>query len=87
MCRSRTLNSKLNRLHERCLRYNDKQLTFEELLEKDDSVPIHIRNLQTLTTEMYKAVNSGSAVIMTEVFRFREENRYNLRHHNTSEVL
>ena len=56
MCHSRALNNKINRLHERCLRliYNDKQLTFEELLEKDDSVSIHIRNLQTLPIEMYK---------------------------------
>ena len=36
MCHSRSLNNKINGLHERCLRliYNDKQLTFEELLEK-----------------------------------------------------
>ena len=56
MCYGRALNNKINRLHERCLRliYNDKQLTFEELLEKDDSVSIHIRNLQTLAIEMYK---------------------------------
>ena len=40
-------------LHKSCLRliYSDKQLTFEELLEKDDCVSIHIRNLQTLVID------------------------------------
>ena len=44
---SRENNRKINRLHERCLRtiYNDKQSSFNELLEKDGSVSIH---------EMYK---------------------------------
>ena len=53
MCHSRALNNKLNRLHERCLRirYNDKQLTFEGLLKRDDSVSRHIRNLKTLSIE------------------------------------
>ena len=51
MCHSRSLSYKINTLQKRCLRliYNDKQLTFEELLEKNDSVSIDIRNLQTLT--------------------------------------
>ena len=54
MCHSRTNNSKINRLHERCLRlvYNDKQSSFNELLEKDGSVSIHMRNTQMLATEM-----------------------------------
>ena len=34
----------------------DKQSTFAELLEKDDSVSTHIRNLQILVIEMYKVV-------------------------------
>ena len=54
MCRSRTNNKKINKLNERCLRivYNDKQSSFNELLEKDDSVSIHMRNTQMLATEM-----------------------------------
>ena len=84
MCHSRALNNKINGLHDRCLRllYNDKQLTFEELLEKDDSVSIHIRNLQTLATEMYKVIKGDSTETMKEIFRIREENGYNLRHQN-----
>ena len=41
MCQGRASNSKLNRLHDNCLRiifYSDKHSLFETLLEKDDSV-------------------------------------------------
>ena len=56
---NRTSNNKINRLHERALRlvYEDENLTFEELLEKDNSVTIHQRNLQKLSVEMYKVKN------------------------------
>ena len=79
----------VNRFHERCLRliYNDKQLTFEEPLQKDGSISIHIRNLQALAIEMYKAMNGSSPEIMKEVFWIREENGYNLRHQKPSNVL
>ena len=81
MCHSRTNNSKINRLHERCLRlvYNDKQSSFNELLEKDGSVSIHMRNIQILATEMYKLVNNLSPPIMNRVFKLNSNSRYNLR--------
>ena len=55
MCHSRTVNKKINKLHERGLQIvcNDKKTSFEELLETDKSVPIHIKNLQVLATEMF----------------------------------
>ena len=70
MCHSRANNSKINRLHERCLRiiYSDKQSSFEELLQKDDSVSIHQRNLQVLATEIYKVRKGLSPEIITELF-------------------
>ena len=54
ICHSRTNDNKINRLHERCLRivYNDKESSFNDLLEKDGSVSIHMRNTQILATEM-----------------------------------
>ena len=54
ICHSRTNNNKINRLHERCLRivYNDKESSFNDLLEKDGSVSIQMRNTQILATEM-----------------------------------
>ena len=56
MFHNRTMNNKINRLHERALRivYKDKNLSFQELLDKDGAVSIHHRNLQKLATEMYK---------------------------------
>ena len=50
MIHSRKLNNKINRLHERCLRvtYNDVLASFEELLERDNSVPVHKRDIQCL---------------------------------------
>ena len=85
MCHSRALNNKINRLRERCLRlvFNDKQLNFEELLEKYDSASIYIRNLQILAIEMYRVVNGGSPEIVKEILGIREENGFNLRHQNT----
>ena len=45
---SRVLNSKIYRIHERCLRiiHNNKTSTFNEILEKDNSVSIHYRNVE-----------------------------------------
>ena len=41
MFHSRKLNNKINRLHQRCLRliYSDRDSSYEELLDKDNSVP------------------------------------------------
>ena len=54
MCCNRFLNTKINRLHERCLWivYNDKKSSFDELLVKDGSVSIHHQNMQKLAVEM-----------------------------------
>ena len=55
---SGTLNNKINRLRERCLRivYNDKKSTYENLLLRDRSVSVRVRNLQILVT-IYKSKN------------------------------
>ena len=56
MNHSRSLNNRINTLHERALRlvYNDFTSSFAELLEKDNSVTIHQKNLQNLAIEMFK---------------------------------
>ena len=80
-----SLNSNINRVHERALRivYRDKKPTFKEILEKDNSVNVHVENLQVLVTEMYKVQNNCSPEIMNKVFPINEPiYKYNLR--NTS---
>ena len=56
MFHNRTINYKINKLHERALRivYKEENTTFQELLNEDNSVTTHDRNLQRLATEMYK---------------------------------
>ena len=46
-------------LHEKCLRiiYNDQQSFFTELLNKDNSVSINIRNVQRLVIEIFRFYN------------------------------
>ena len=75
MCHSRALNNKINRLHERFLRmiYNDKASTFKELLEKDNSVSIHYRNIRTVAIELYKVANGMCPEIMNEIFQLTEK--------------
>ena len=87
MFHNRSLNNKINRLHERCLRiiYNDKRSNFEELLVKNNSVSMHHNNIHTLAIEMYKAANGISPKIMNDIFKLRENTHHNLRH--TSQFL
>ena len=81
MCHSRENNRKINMLHERCLRiiYNDKQSSFIELLNKDNSVSIHMRNIQKLAIEMFKFRKGLSPPLMGNIFKLRTEIPYNLR--------
>ena len=60
--------------------YNDKTSTFKELLEKDDSVSIHYRNIQALAIDMYKVAIGMSPEIMNEIFQLREKSHCNLRY-------
>ena len=76
MCHSRSKNRKINMLHERCIRiiYNDNQSSFTELLNKDNSAPIHIRNIQRLAIEMFRFYNGFSPLLMNNIFKLKAEN-------------
>ena len=80
MFHSRTLNNRINNIHERALRltYKDNQSSFQELLEKDHSVTVHHKNLQALVTEIFKVKNDLARDIMKDVFELKEP-PYNLR--------
>ena len=66
MFHSRSANNRINTIHERT--YDDFISSFAQLLEKDNSVTIHERNIQTLAFELYKVVNGSATEIMKVVF-------------------
>ena len=78
MLHSRKLNTRINRIHERALRvvYNDMVSSFDELLLRNNSVSIHVRNIQLLAVELYKVANGLSPEIMSHVFPVKENQRY-----------
>ena len=80
MFHSRTLNNKINAIHERALRiaFKDNTSNFEELLSKDNSVSIHHRNLQVLAIEMFKIKNKMAPELLNEIFQEKTAS-YNLR--------
>ena len=67
---SRSMNKRINRLHERALRivYNDYVNSFESLLVKDGSVSIHNRNIQRVALEMYKIRNGLAPDFICDLF-------------------
>ena len=85
MFHSRTLNNKINRLRERCLRiiYNDNTSSFTDLLEIDNSVSVRHGNIQVLATELYKFVNGLSAKLVSDCFKLNSMTVYNTRNKST----
>ena len=80
MCHNCTINNKINHLHERCLGivYNDNKSSFQELLDKDKGVTIHMKNVRVLAIEMFKVSNNYSNSLMSEIFDKRN-NVYDIR--------
>ena len=78
MFHSRTLNNRINKIHEKSIRivYNDNNLTYEELLRKDNSFTVHERNIQALAIEMYKMCNNLSPDIMKLVIPLKGTSQY-----------
>ena len=81
MFHDRSLNNKINRLHERALRivYKDDSSSFQYLLEKDKSVSIHHQNIQALAVELYKFSKGLSIDLMEDIFSNRRYNGPKLR--------
>ena len=80
MFHNRSINKRINSLQERALRvvYKDDNLTFEQLVEKNNSFTIHERNLQKLALLMYKAKHKLCPEPIQEIFR-ENENAPNFR--------
>ena len=50
--------------------YCDHSSNFQELLQRDNSVTIHQKNIQALAIMMYKVVNNIPPTIVSELFSF-----------------
>ena len=73
MNQSRLVNNRINTLHERALHlvYNDFTSSCTELLKKDNSVIMYLKNLLNLAIEMFKVKHILTPEFMTEVFRLK----------------
>ena len=78
---SRKSNSKINKIQERALRimYNDYSSDYQELLDKDNSITFHQRNLQHLSVEIYKTKMGLNPPFMRDIFSENIECKYNTR--------
>ena len=70
MFHDRSVNKKINKIHEGALRiaYKDSCSNFEELLTKANSVTIHHKNLQLLATEIFNTQRNLNPSFMNQVF-------------------
>ena len=67
---SRSCDNKINKLHERALRlvYDDYELSFDVLLNKNKSFSIHHQNIQKLMIEEYKSLNKPPHNLFDSIF-------------------
>ena len=73
MFHSRTVNKKIDHLHEMSLQifYKDYISSFEDLLKRDKSVTIHHRNIQSLAKELFKVMQNLSSSVLCNIFQTR----------------
>ena len=83
MFHNRTMNNRINGIHERALRiaYRDYKSSFAQLLRKDNNFTIHERNLQRLATEIFKTKKNLAPTFMDQVF-CDSKNCYNSRNND-----
>ena len=74
MFHDRKIENKINKIQERALRiaYRDNTSQFKELLEKDNSVSVHQKNLQLLMIEIYKTKNRLNPQFMIDNLAIRK---------------
>ena len=77
---NRTLNNRIKRIHERRLRilYHDDTSNFTKLMQKENEVTVHQRNLQVLATKIYKVKMGFATHLVKELFTISTQ-AYNLR--------
>ena len=77
---SRNANNFINKTQERPLRLikNDKTSTFEHLLQANNEITTHQRNVQVLMVEVFKMISGFAPPIMKDFSLFRE-NTHNIQ--------
>ena len=88
--RNKTLNIKISRLHERCLRnvYNDKRSSFQNLLDQGRSDSVHTRrNLQARAIEVYKVSKGIARKIFADIFSSNSRANYDLHYQSEFSIL
>ena len=63
--------------------FQDYKSSFNELLDKDNSVTVHHRNLQLLATELFKVKFDQVPSIVKDLFQLNENPTYELRNVST----
>ena len=81
---SRGRNNKINCIYIHSFKntYKDKSSTFQELLEKGNSVSMHHRNIQKLAIEIYEVLHGFSPPILNDIF-VPVSRPYNFRRNDT----
>ena len=66
--------SRINNIHERCLRLIQQNYTsdFEVLLENANEKQFHQKCIELLMIEVYKCLNGISPDIMSDIFKLRK---------------
>ena len=80
MCHSRSLNNKVNHIHERLpsIVYQDFQSSFSTELVKGNSFNIYQKNLQLLAIGIFKVKMNISHETINEIFDFSKNSVYEL---------
>ena len=77
---SKTKQNKTNQIQKRALRivYNEPNLSLDKLVQLDNCTTIHIKNIITLLTEVYKTTRGENPIFMNKMFTQKKQ-YYNLR--------
>ena len=78
MFHSCNLSNKINRIRQRALRLGyQNNWSFSELIDLDNSVTVHQKDLQVLLTDTYNVKNGIASDMMKEIFKWQNPS-YNL---------
>ena len=72
---SKRLQNKINQIQKRvlCIVYNKQNLNLDKLVELDKSTTIHIKNIKTLLTEVYKTTRGENPIFMNKIFTEKKQ--------------